>query len=97
MFNIVGFDKSYLCCAVFGAACDNYLVSLNLYNQNCEILLEENRPLYLSFAFGTTSLSALVWEIYLLQSDVSAQSGTQDRICLSLFLIKLPSESVKEF
>jgi hypothetical protein len=25
------------------------------------------------------------------------QSGTQDRICLSQFLNKLPSESVKEF
>jgi hypothetical protein len=59
--------------------------------------VEENRPLYLSFASRITLLSALVWEIYLLQSDVSAQSGMQDIICLSLFLIKLPSESVKEF
>jgi hypothetical protein len=65
--------------------------------KNCEIFVEEIRPVYLSFAAGTTLLSALVWEIYLLQSDVSVQSGTQDRICIALFLIKLPSESVKEF
>jgi hypothetical protein len=66
-------------------------------SKNCEIFVEVIRPVYLSFASRTTLLSALVWDIYLLQFDVSAQSGTRNRICLSLFLVKLPSESVKEF
>jgi hypothetical protein len=72
----------------------SYLL-IRISKKNCEIFVGKNRPVYLSFASGTTLLLALVWEIYLLQSDVSTQSGTQDRICLSLFLIKLPSESVK--
>jgi hypothetical protein len=66
-------------------------------SKNYEVFVEENRLVYLSFSTRTTLLSALVLEIYMLQYDVFAQSGTQDRICLSQFLIKWSSESVKEF
>jgi hypothetical protein len=59
--------------------------------------VEVIRPVYLSFATRTTLLSTLVWEISLLEFDVSAQSEIWDRICLVLFLIKFPSESMKGF
>ena len=66
-------------------------------SKNYEIYMRSTRLLYLSFASGITSLSVLICEIQLMQLEVSALSGTQDRFCLALFLTKLMSESVKVF
>jgi hypothetical protein len=59
------------------------------------IFVEETRLMYLTFATGTMSKPARIWEISLLQSETVAQTRTQNRFALPLFLIKIISESVK--
>mgnify|MGYP007014269540 CR=1 FL=1 len=84
------------CCAVFL----EQPVMFNFYlwsgtSKNSEIFVEETRLMYHSFATGTTSKPARIWEISLLQSGTIAQTRTQNRLTLPLFLIKIMSESVK--
>ena len=63
--------------------------------KNSEIFVEITTLMYLSNASGITSLSSQDCEFCLSQVGVSAQTGTQNRFSLALFLTMCMSESVK--